>query len=209
VERAANRVGHVVNLVGQVQAIARLDGGRLRQPGIVDIVGRPPGIVDPVRRDFQHVMGVVQVVIEHQSALIREPRELADSVVIPGVEARQVIPAEPIGGGSRSTALPGHLVERSPHIRVGPRNGRVFVAPAVVPQSGNRLEKRCALRRHARGQCGQIFGEPRAGSAGTKRVSDTPASSAVAGTAWPLHQPAFTMPPHSTFPLATNRPFTI
>ena len=59
VKRAADRVGHVVNLVGQVQVIARLDRRRFRQPGLIDVIGGPPGIVDPMGRDLQRVMRVV------------------------------------------------------------------------------------------------------------------------------------------------------
>ena len=59
VKSAADRVAHIVNLVRHVNVIARLDRRRLRQPGIVDVIGRPPGIVDPMGRDFERVMRVV------------------------------------------------------------------------------------------------------------------------------------------------------
>ncbi len=145
--------------------VAGFDRRRFGQACIVDVVSGSPRVVHPVRRNFQQVMRVVDVVVEHQTVRIHQLAELFEALVIPGIELREVELTQPVGGGSRTAARPRHFVEGGPHVGVGTHIDGMLVAAAVVPEAGDGVIERHALLHHALRQRGQIFGEAGTGSA--------------------------------------------
>src|ERR1051325_7612385 len=101
-----------------MQFVSGLDGRRFRKPGIVDIICRTPRIVDPVRRNLEDVVCVVQIVIEDDPLLRPQLGKFTCSIEVPRIVLSQVEPAESVPSEIGPAASPWHLIERSPYVTV-------------------------------------------------------------------------------------------
>src|SRR5699024_4370336 len=109
--------------------------GRLRETGIIDIVGCPPGEICRVGAGLQNIMLKIVLVDQHNTFPLCTIRKMFTTVPVPVLIFRKAILANSTPGRTFSASGKRLFVKRGPDIPIHASNPLVIVAPPVVPKS--------------------------------------------------------------------------
>src|SRR5687767_4408808 len=91
--RRANGVRRVIELLGHEDPLVARVGRRLGEISLVDVVDRPPWRTRPMRASLEDIVLEVMLVQKEQSLLVTQVGERLQAVPVPGVVPGQVIAA--------------------------------------------------------------------------------------------------------------------
>ena len=159
-------VGQIIKLLGKENALVAGKVHRFGEAGPVDVVGRAPRAIGPMRARLNNIVLEEVLVEQHQALLVGQVGVRLEPSPIPAVPFCQIILAQAVIGPALPASGERQFVEGSPDVAVHAPFVDVVVAAAVVPEGIVVVGGHESVLKHLVGELLQVISQARARAAG-------------------------------------------